>query len=260
MASSVSTKIFYEQPLNERVRTFLRLEFLFRQTQHHLAGPSPWDSRAALSSLLEILHIFGRGDLKTEVMKELERHTGNLARLERNPDVDRARLGQILDELEQLIDRLHAMNGQAGRELAQNEFLSSLLQRSAIPGGTCDFDMPAYHFWLQKAPEERMRDVAAWLENFDPVAQSVRLVLNLTRDSSRVREEHAQAGFFQKALDANIPCQLVRVAVPSNAPYFAEISGGRHRFTVRFMQMGSLEERATQTPENVTFEMACCVI
>jgi len=256
----VSSKVYYEQPLNERVRTFLRLEFLFRKARHHLAGPSPWDSRAALTSLLEILNIFGRGDLKTEVMKELERHTANLARLEQNPEVDRARLGQVLDELEELIDRLHGMDGQVGRRLAQNEFLTTLQQRSAIPGGSCDFDLPAYHFWLQQPAEDRMRDVAAWLDQFDPIARSVRLVLRLTRESSLSRRERAEAGFFQKTLDPNNSCQLVRVGLPAGSPYYAEISGGRHRFTVRFMHQASLEARATQAPEDVDFELACCII
>ena len=45
--STVHGKITYEQPLNERVRTFLRLEFLFKQVKHHLHGrtrgqPTPW--------------------------------------------------------------------------------------------------------------------------------------------------------------------------------------------------------------------------
>ncbi|MEO6696795.1 MAG: cell division protein ZapD, partial [Gammaproteobacteria bacterium] len=34
----MAEKITYEQPLNERIRTFLRLEFLFQQIQHTLQG------------------------------------------------------------------------------------------------------------------------------------------------------------------------------------------------------------------------------
>ena len=74
----VTTTIIYEQPLNERIRAFLRLEFLFAQSAQHLRDDSQWGSRCTLSSLLDILSIFGRTDLKTEVLKELERHSSTL--------------------------------------------------------------------------------------------------------------------------------------------------------------------------------------
>jgi len=256
----VSHKVIYEQPLNERVRAFLRLEFLFQQVRHHLGGTVAWDSRAALTCLLEMLNIFGRSDLKTEVMKELERHTANLARLEQSPDVDRMQLSGLLDELDGLIDELHGLNGPVGAHLKGNEFLSAIQQRSSIPGGTCDFDLPAYHFWLELPAEERMRDLAGWLESFDVIGRAIRLILRLTRSSTLFAPEAAEAGFFQKTLDPSIPCQMVRVALPAGTPFFAEISGGRHRFTVRFMDQPDVNLRASQTGEAVDFELACCVI
>ena len=256
----MSQKVIYEQPLNERIRAFLRLEFLFQQVRHHLGGTSPWDSRATLASLLDIMSIFGRSDLKSEVMKELERHTATLARLEQNPEVDRAQLSELLDEMDLLIDQLHAHNGPVGAHLKCNEFLSAIQQRSAIPGGLCDFDLPAFHFWLERPPAERMRDLTEWLDSFDTIGRGIKLIMRLTRGSNVFREQVAAGGFFQRTLDPNIPCQMVRVALPAGSPYFAEISGGRHRFSVRFMQQASTSERAVQFPQDVTFELACCVI
>ncbi|WJW74937.1 cell division protein ZapD [Thiohalobacter sp. IOR34] len=256
----MSHKVIYEQPLNERIRAFLRLESLFQQVRHHLGGTLPWDSRSTISSMLDIMNIFSRSDLKTEVMKELDRHTANLARLEQNPDVDRAQLAGLLDEIDTLIDELHAINGPIGAHLKGNEFLASIQQRSAIPGGTCDFDLPGYHYWLQLPAEDRIRDLAAWLECFDVIGRAVRLILRLTRGSTLFRAERAEAGFFQKSLDPNVPCQMVRVALPAGSPCFAEISGGRHRFTVRFMEQPSVNERAAQTGDNIDFELACCII
>ena len=256
----MSQKVIYEQPLNERIRAFLRLEFLFQQVRHHLAGTSPWDSRATLASLLDIMSIFGRSDLKTEVMKELERHTTTLARLEQSPDVDRTQLTELLDEMDRLIDQLHAHNGPVGAHLKSNEFLSAIQQRSSIPGGLCDFDLPAFHFWLERPAQERLRDLTAWLDTFDAIGRGIQLIMRLTRGSNLFREQVAAKGFFQRTLDPNIPCQMVRVAVPAGSPYYAEISGGRHRFSVRFMRQASTSERATQTPEDVPFELSCCVI
>ncbi|RMG31868.1 MAG: cell division protein ZapD [Gammaproteobacteria bacterium] len=253
-------RIIYEQPLNERIRAFLRLEFLFQQMRHHLGGTTSWDSRAALATLLEMLSIFSRSDLKTEVMKELERHTANLARLGDNPEVDTVQLNGLLDEIDAIIDELHAINGPVTAALKDNEFLASIQQRSAIPGGTCDFDLPAYHYWLQLPAEDRMRDLAGWLEHFDVLGRGIRLILRLTRQSTLFRCQVAEGGFYQKTLDAQAPCQMVRIALPAGSPWFAEISGGRHRFSVRFLTLPDANQRATQTNEDVEFELACCII
>ncbi len=252
-------QVIYEQPLNERARTFLRLEFLFRQADAHLSGTSMWDSRSALASLLDILSIFGRTDLKTEVMKELERQMGALAALEHTPGVDRTRLGQLLDEFDALVDRMHSLQGQIGQTLRQNEFLNSIKQRSSIPGGTCDFDLPGYHYWLERPAEERLSDLRNWYNVFEPVRLSVQLLLRLIRDSATGTRELAVGGFYQRALDPGAPCQLVRVTLPAEAAYFAEVSGGRHRFTVRFMHYLP-DGHAVQTDTDVDFRLTCCVI
>ena len=134
--------IFYEQPLNERIRIFLRLEHLFRQALFNLRGPSVWETRQTMSCLIDILNIFDRSDLKTEVLKELERQTANLARLEQTPGVDWQKLNSILNEIEVLLEGLYNFSGRIGQSLRENEFLSMIRQRSVIPGGTCDFDLP----------------------------------------------------------------------------------------------------------------------
>ena len=61
--------VIYEQPLNERIRTFLRLEHLFDKEDHFLAHISEWDSRASLSLLLDIIDMLARSDIKTELIK-----------------------------------------------------------------------------------------------------------------------------------------------------------------------------------------------
>jgi len=252
-------QVIYEQPLNERVRTFLRLEFLFAQIEHTLMGKSAWDSRATLASLIDVLNILSRTDLKSEIIMELERQITNLSPLEDSPNVDRVKLGQILDEMDLVVDQLHATQGQIGQHLRQNEFINSIKQRSSISGGACGFDLPAYHFWLQQPSETRLQNLQQWLSAFDNIRSSINLILHLIRDSSSPKKETAVGGFFQQSLDINAPYQLIRVTLPAACPYFTEISGGKHRFTVRFMEM-SLDERPAQTSSNVDFELTCCMI
>lgn len=256
----VPKKTLYEQPLNERVRTFLRLEYLFKQAAHHLSGDTEWDSRATLACILDILAIFGNSNLKSEVLKELERHATSLKRHAQHPDIDHSHLNRLLEKITAHMDRMHQINGQIASDLKTSEFLLSIRQRSAIPGGACDFDLPAFHYWLQQPAKVRTRDLASWLGNFDEIGQSIQLILSLTRDSTPMKPTLAQGGIFQRSLDPNLPYQLIRIALPAGLPYYAELSGGRHRFTARFLQFSIAGDRSQHTGQDVEFELACCVI
>jgi cell division protein ZapD len=256
----VATRILYEQPLNERVRTFLRLEYLFKQAAHHVRCSTEWDSRATLACIIEILSIIGNTNLKSEVLKELERHASSLKRLEQNPDIDHRRLRKLLDDIRARMAGLHNINGQIASNLKTSEFLNSIRQRCAIPGGTCEFDLPAFHYWLQQPPQKRSDDLYRWLGNFDAIGQAIQLILKLTRESTILKPAVASGGVYQQTLDPNLPFQLVRISLPANAPFFAELSGGRHRVTVRFLDFSTIEDRARQTNKDVEFELACCVI
>lgn len=255
----MSKKIAYEQPLNERVRTFLRLEFLLQQNQAALQGSSSWDTRDAVAGLLDIQSVFQRADIKTELIKELERLSGVLERLGEKPGVDKSKLGAVLDEIDTHADRLHSMPGPIGHELKDNELLNAIRQRTSIPGGACHFDLPSYHFWLEQPAERRMSDLKAWLHPFEAPMRAAQLIMKLVRESAPSSHELAQGGFFQQSLDPSGAVQLVRVAVDADCPYYAEISGGKHRFAIRFMSL-RMNERDVPASEDVSFQLTCAVI
>lgn len=257
--SSMQDIIIYEQPLNERIRTFLRLEFLFKQLRYTFDSETIWDSRIAVSTFIEILSILSRGDLKTEILKELERQTTALNRLREAPNIDYTLLDSILKNLNGLTERLVSAEGQLGNELRQNELLKSIIQRSAIPGGTCDFDLPNYHFWLQQPPEVRHHDLTHWYESLEALRLSVGILLQLLRESAEPETEIATGGILIKTLDASTPNQLIRVLISRDLPFYAEISGGKHRFTVRFLEP-SADGRAKQTTKDIEFKLTCCAL
>ena len=59
----------------------------------------------------------------------------------------------------------------------------SIRSRVGIPGGTCEFDLPAYYAWQSFAPAQRQADLVRWASTLTPLADSVRLLLKLIRDS-----------------------------------------------------------------------------
>ena len=250
--------ICYEQPLHERVRTFLRLEFLFNAARHALDGGTHWDSRAVVARLLEILSLLGRGDLRTEVIKELERHGAMLNRLVSNPGVDEGRLIALLGEIDARVGALHS-GGSLTQPLRDDEFLNTVRNRTTIPGGTCEFDLPSYHVWLSRPESVRRADLDAWLEVLEPLRRAIRLILNLIRNSAGATDETAQGGMFQRTLDSTAPCHLIRVMLSDDATCYPEISGSKHRFTVRFLELADLNARPVQSPRDVPFRLVCSV-
>lgn len=256
----MTDNIIYEQPLNERIRTFLRLEFLFSRVDIALSASSEQHNRDAIDSLLQILSVFERSDLKSEIIKELERLISSLSALENKQGVDKKALDSLLSELDQVLDSLHVKKTAIGQALRDNDFLYSIRQRSSIPGGTCDFDIPSYHFWLQHfSKSDRQHQLNTWHEQFSGVRAAINTTLHLVRESTHFVTTTAVAGFYQHNLDSSQPNQLIRVQIPRDAPYYPEISGGKHRFTVRFMQF-SLVQRSQQSTDDIVFSLSCCAM
>ncbi|HHW75902.1 MAG TPA: cell division protein ZapD [Xanthomonadaceae bacterium] len=252
--------VCYEQPLNERVRSLLRLEFLFQQVNHALTGHSSWDSRVALHGLFDLLALTGRTEFKGELLKELERHATTLSRLRQSPGVHEATLDNVLANIGEVTGRIHRLDTLALDEVRQTDFLSAVYNRSHVPGGSCQFDLPALYHWLQLDHAVRAQHLRRWLIPFAPMQEAIALILQLIRESAVPRPEIAAQGFFQRGLDSNAPHQLIRVLLPTGAGCFPEISGGRHRFTIRFLEQPDPSRRARQSSDDILFELACCAI
>ena len=255
-------RICYEQPLNERIRTLLRLEFLFQQIEDSAPLRSVWATRHAMQGLIDLLNLTSRNELKSELRKELERHAASLNRLRHKQplEVDTTALESILDDITQVMHRVNSIDNPAIETVRKNDFLSAIRQRSSIPGGTCLFDLPALHHWLQQDSETRASNIDSWLQPLQPLQEAVQLILQLVRESSIPTQEIAPAGFFQKALNSNSPSQLVRVILPLETSVFPEISGGRHRFSIRFMTQPDLNQKAIPCHDDIAFKLVCCVI
>ncbi|MGN8197734.1 cell division protein ZapD [Salinisphaera sp. RV14] len=246
----------YEQPLNERIRTFLRIEHLTARLRHHRADASAWGRRATLDALLDILNVMSRHDIRGQVSKELELRRTNLSQLSEREDIDQSALTGILTKLDTIAREMAQIPPQfASYQLRDNELLNSLNNRHAIPGGTCSFDLPAYHHWLAQDDEAIDDDIARWSQRVEPVERGVQLLLRLLRDSAEPTAEVAEGGVLVH--NTATGTQMIRVLL-DDPGVFPEISGGRHRATVRFMRYQDSQLHLRQTEHSVAFRMACC--
>jgi len=256
----VKKKIVYEQPLNDRMRNLLRLEYLFAGLVYHLKGPSEWDSRAVVSLLVEILEMIGRADYKTELVKDLTHHYQTLQRWQHIPKVDKERLTLLLEKLKILLEKLAQVAEFPFQSLLQNPMITMVRQRQTIIGGTCRSDLPVYHHWLQKNPKQRQNELIEWTAPLELLREAVELNLYILRNHATVTQETAATGFFQTKLEVNVTYQLIQVGLPLEHPCYPEINGGKQRITIRFLEPHGVGERPLPTEQDVNFELCCCVL
>ncbi|MEO8445025.1 MAG: cell division protein ZapD [Gammaproteobacteria bacterium] len=257
-AAASSATGLYEQPLSERMRTFLRLEFLYQQLCFNVEQTSEWGSRAAIASMLDIVAILGRGDVRGDVLKELERQIAVYDRYQNLAGVDEVRLKRVLRNLQDLRQRLFAVGPQFLQLIRDSEFLAAIKHRSAIPGGTCEFDLPDYAHWLNHHYEQRVADIERWMGNLRPLCESIAELLWLLRESGQTSDQVATNGTFQHGMIGEGVAGLLRVSLPADVNLYPEISGSHHRFTIRFMQSPDALQRPTQANKDVRFRLTIC--
>ncbi len=248
--------ISYEYPLSEKVRTLLRLEDLFARIAHFVQHDEGVDHHAALITLFEILEVASRADLKSELLQELERQKRALSNLHNNPAISEQALDQILTEIELTATELLALPGKVGQHLRENEWLMGIKQRSYMPGGTCQFDLPSYHYWQGQTPGMRRSTLQAWLNPFLPISAAINIVLRLLRGSGKVMPFTAHQGVFQQMQGGRV-AQLLRVSLDSNLACIPEVGANKYAINIRFIA-ADYAAKTTLFEHDVAFELTFC--
>lgn len=248
--------ISYEYPLNERIRTMLRLEDLFAKMAHFCRSEGPLEHHVALLSLFEVLEVAGRAELKVDLMQELERQRQILMSFRNNPDISEQALDGALYEIEQASSSLLAMAGKIGQYLRENEWLMAIRSRAAIPGGVCQFDLPSYHYWLNRDPSARRHDLNTWIQPMLPIREGITIVLRLLRASGHPESLVARGGAYQLTMTGRA-AQLVKVVVEGGVQVVPEISANKFALNIRFLCPETLA-RARATERDVRFDLTFC--
>ncbi|MBL8520576.1 MAG: cell division protein ZapD [Betaproteobacteria bacterium] len=248
--------IIYEYPLNERVRTLLRLEDLFDRTEFFRVQDSPQDHHASLAAIFEILEVASRGDLKSDLLQELDRQRLFLEALRSNPAISEEKLDAVVAEIESSFSDLLSAAGKTGQHLRENEWLMTIKQRAAIPGGTCEFDLPSFHHWLHRDSDARRADLDVWLRPFLPVACALRIVLRVLRESGKSVPLIAYAGLFQQ-MPMERSAHMLRLTLSRDLPCVPEISANKYALNIRFILPGSVQ-RTRLHEADIEFGLTYC--
>lgn len=249
--------ILYEYPFNERLRTYLRLEQLYRRLGELLTRAHSVDHHFSLITLFEIMDVASRSDLRADVLKDLERQKHLLDVLRDNPDISQHMLHQVARQVESCFTAINAQTGKTGQSLTENEWLMSIRSRVGIPGGTCSFDLPAYHAWQNLDPRFRQRDLEDWAAELMPLGQSLELILQLLRETGIPQRVVAEQGVFQQAMPAGRSFQLLRLRIDPHLNLVPEISGNRLLVSVRLLKLAS-GGKPQPSNDDASFELTLC--
>ncbi|MES2499334.1 MAG: cell division protein ZapD [Pseudomonadota bacterium] len=247
----------YEFPFNERIRTLLRLEDLFSKILLNVDAGHQHNHHSALISLLQMLDIIDRADLKMDLVQELDRQRLSMQNLRGNPVIAEAALDKILKQIGACSTTLRSESLKLGQHLRENEWLMSIKQRVNIPGGVCQFDLPSYHHWLNLDSARRKQDFDGWLSKLMPMYDAIKTILHILRGSGAASKHHADHGFFQQMLGGAKPAQMLIIQIEDDCPCFPEVSANKYAINVRFNGLDFIQ-RPKQCDHPIDFTMTLC--
>lgn len=247
----------YDYPFNERIRTLLRVEDLFAKVLHNLEAGHEYHHHCALLTLLQILDVVDRAELKLDLLQELERQKTTMSLLIGNPAIAADTLEIILKDIDIASNALRAETTKLGQSLRANEWLMSIKQRAGIPGGVCEFDVPSYHYWLGLGEARRRQDFESWLKPLLPMQQAIVIILHILRGSGATTKLVANNGAYQQMLGGAKPAQMLRIEVADDVVCFPEVSANKYAINIRFNTL-ECSQKPQKYEEDVKFSLTLC--
>ena len=252
------TTILYEHPLNERIRNYLKLEQLFSQAYCCVKDDASLENiqhnyQVFFSALFAIIDTLDRGDIRGDLIKDLEKLQQSLVVWSQAPNIDTSVLEDTLRETVALNSGLKSST-QIWCQLKEHKLLASLKQRFAIQGGSSSFDLPQLQFWLHQSNDIIHTDIKHWLALLDDIKCSLALVLKFIRQRAEFESLETESGFYQ---DNGEGLLLLRIKVAQSAQYYPTVSGNKFRYSIRFMLPCEKDGRRYSN-QATKFELARC--
>ena len=250
--------ILYEYPFGESIRTMLRLEHLFNRLGVLMWREAPVDHHYALSTIFEIMDVASRADLKSDLLRDLERYKIQFMSYRGNPAIQESVLDDVLSRIERVYTGLNQLPGKAGQSLSSNDWLMSIRSRISIPGGTCEFDLPSYYAWQQEPAAKRQGDLQQWVSTLTPLAEALTLMLGLLRDAGHPHMVAAPCGQYQQSLKEGRAYLLLRLRIDPALGLIPEISANRLMISIRLMRPDSEGKLKIASDIDAGFELTLC--
>jgi len=242
--------IAFEYPLNEKSRSYLRFEFLFLQIKNSQTFANDSDPIAFFKALFELVDLSERCDIRHDLIKDLHILSEQMNVWLNLEQADHHAVSELISEINKLVEAVASMPKQM-RYFKSNRFLTSLKQRFSIPSGSCNFDLPQFHFWLASDLEKRQQDAQKWFSYFVSLEKALTLFLKIKRSQGICTEIVADHGFYQGEVEH---CSFVTIKLAKKLAIYPLVSGHKNRYSVRFMNADVENCRS----DKVLFQQICC--
>lgn len=245
----------YEFPLTEFIRTALKIDRLGQFFKQPNNNDSEEDIRNLIMRTLELYSIISRAELKNELIKEVDKRVLKLDRLKHIPEINQSVLQETIASLKSALRELKSIPTDSYSKPLPY-LIDAVKQRQSVPGGQFEFDLPGYQFWLESSANSCKSQIDDTLFNLAPVTKTISLLLDLIRNSSTSTTETATNGTFKVANSSD--SELIIIQLDKESDYYPEISGGKHRIFIRFMEYIDIYSRSPQATKNIDFKLKVC--
>ena len=234
----------------------LRLDDLFGRLDQLIEGDDHCSHHVSLAVIFEILEVTSRGELKSDLLQELERQKRILLTLRNNPEISEDALDAMLTEIENVSASLLALTGKIGQHIRENEWLMLIKQRAVIPGGMCEFDLPSYHYWQHQDTAVRRQHIMEWVAPLRPIYEALKILLKLLRENCKKHQFTATKGSFQQMQGGRM-AQMLCVTLDKKLPCVPEISANKYALNIRFVA-ADYGAKTTLYNHDVEFKLTFC--
>tara|TARA_Y100000389_G_scaffold119161_1_gene116321 strand:- start:1171 stop:1932 length:762 start_codon:yes stop_codon:yes gene_type:complete len=249
---SDSHAAIYEEPVDERIRKFLKLENYFLKLEYHKELDTPYDSYVSLYNLIAIYNTLSRVEVKSDLIREIDFHKQRYMEYIKFDSSDKIKLNSIMEKQNVILNNLYNLQSNYLNELNNDEFFQFCVKHYESASTELDY-------WLTRDHAIRLNQINLWLETVRPIENSVYFCLDILRKSSETKEVCADNGFYLVKLNQEQKIRLLRITMQSDNYFFPRISLGPQRATISFMLLNE-DNKYKQIKDNITFVLDLCYI
>lgn len=252
--------IVYEQPVAENIRNFLKCEYLHEKINSSLSLESIWSIKSSISALLEMSDFSQRINLKVELLKELEKMSFTLRKLNKNNEIELSKFDTYKNEIDRCLINLNDINDNPSKTILDNDFLMLIKSKLHIPAGDNFFDMPSYLNFLTSKKNHIIENINIWSSPFSVFFDSSKLVLDYKRRSSKFEKCRSNKSYFEKKLDKNARIDLVRIKIEKDMNIYPDISVNRQNVNAVFKTAFGDNRIARTIVDDIEFELSLSIL
>ena len=244
----------YEEPVQEKIRKFIKIEFLFNKLFYFKQKENKNDNYIALLALCELYEILSRSDIKSELIREIENQNHYFKKIKEIPEANSEKLSSVLEKQKVLLQLIHGIESNY-LEYLENDILFKTIAKNSIN----PLQPTSVEFWLSRDIVLRENQINLWTEPLLFIKKSVDFILEVIRKSGRFEDKLAEKGFFIEKLDPKKNILLIRITLTSDLYYYPQISVGKQRLNIMFMSKDD-KNNLISHKEDVAFILTTCVL